>query len=227
MDSRAQRYRVAIFGGGRVGTAMSLEMPEVPVVRRGQDLECDVALICWPAQGIADFAKTHPLASRARKVALCNGCWAVEDGADEHGCCYVRAVNVGDRSQEGRNGWRVESPWIARILRELGLGVICSRRDHSQHLWGKALYILPLALACSELHVTAKEAIKTKSWQEWFDVVLECGRTATNSDLDAQIARARFLCLRSLVGWTPSPSREEIAYFLDHLSLSLQYGAAQ
>src|SRR5262245_157309 len=101
------RIEVAIFGGGRVGTAMAAEMPGVPVVRRDQDCECDVACICWPAHTLCKFAETHPLGVCGIKVAFCNGVWAVEDGADDAGICYVRASVLGDRAATGRKAWRV------------------------------------------------------------------------------------------------------------------------
>lgn len=214
-----RKVRVAIFGGGRVGTAMAAEMPGVPVVRRGEDLECDVACVCWPAHALAEWRAAHPraAASGAVVVAFCNGAWAEEEGMHA-GVCYVRAVNLGDRAAPGRKGWRVGRPDVADALRGAGLGVTCSRGDHRAHVWGKALYIVPLAVAYAETGLDAKEAGGTPEWSEWFDFVCEeaeaeIGAAATES----QAARARWLVDRSPRGWRPSSSPEEVAYFRSKL----------
>jgi hypothetical protein len=206
--------KIAIFGGGRVGTAMSLEMPGVPIVHTTQvGFACDLACVCWPAHAMKDF-KTKFDAKHI--VSFCNGVWAREDGADEHGCCYVRAVKRGDRSPPGRKGWRVGSPRTADLLRSAGLGVVLSRSpiDHEAYVWGKSLYILPLAFACSELDVPAKQACHTEVWKHWFAffrnlVIKNIGEEAATT----QSRRASWLAERSPKGWRPSSSPEELKYF--------------
>lgn len=211
--------RVAIFGGGRVGTAMALEMPGVPVVRRGQDAGLgpgDVACVCWPAQAVAGFAASHPRAATARRVAFCNGVWAVGDGMDEHGCCYVRAVHLGDRAKPGRNGWRVASAGVAAVLRGAGLGVThSSRSDHAGHLWGKALYLLPVALACADLGGLTGRAVTDKvEYAEWYDAVRSAAVVAIGeAAVVRQEPHVRHLVGRTPRGWAPSPLPEELAYF--------------
>lgn len=219
MGSGEVKTKLAIFGAGRVGTAMSLEMPGVPLVRRGEDVECELALICWPAQAVASFDEAHPSASNAHKVAFCNGVWACDDGADEQGCCYVRAVNVGDHAAPGYKGWRVSEAATAAALREAGLSVIRSVKDHNTFLWGKAIYIIPLALACDELDVSAREASNTELWVEWFNAVLSLAIDEVGCELiGPQIKRAQYLVDRAPKGWRPSSSKEEIAYFRGKLS---------
>lgn len=207
--------RVAIFGGGRVGTAMAAEMPGAPVLRGGQDCECDVACICWPAQAILSFNMLHPKASGATKVAFCNGVWAEEDGADHAGICYVRAVHLGDLAKPGRKGWRVGSGPVANALRAAGLGVVCSRGDHLAELWGKALYLLPLALACAEHGgLTGRTVTDKEEYAEWYDVVRRRAVAAIGEDLVAsREPRVKFLISRTPRGWCPSPSSEELEYF--------------
>lgn len=205
--------RVAIFGGGRVGTAMSLEMPGTPVVRRGADVECDVACVCWPAHVVKDFSGVHPLAAASTKVAFCNGVWAVEDGADQHGCCYVRAEKLGDRAKADSKSWRVGDAAVAEILRSTGLGVVSSR-DHRPHLWGKALYLLPLALACRELMRPAKDVLSNRVWRDWYNIVLgDAQREVGALAMDAQVHRVGYLLGRLPKDWTPSPSAAELDYF--------------
>lgn len=215
------KHRVAIFGGGRVGTAMSLEMPGVPVVGRGYDCRCDVACLCWPAQAVREFASSCPLAaSTAHVVAFCNGAWAVEDGADEHGCCYVRAVNRGDRAAPGRKGWRVGSHYAALVLAEAGLLVTRSRSpdDHSAQVWSKCLYIVPLALASADTGEVAKVAARTSEYSEWYDVVRAAAVAAVGEEEVARHEpRVRFLVERSPKEWRPSSSPEELAYLRERL----------
>ncbi len=208
------RHRVAIFGGGRVGTAMSLEMPGVPIIRRGQDCACDIAVICWPAQAIKDFAVVCPQAAAGYTVAFCNGVWAEEDGVNEQGCCYVRATNIGDRAAPGRKGWRVSSQRAAGPLRTAGLNIVISQKDHRAQLWGKALYIIPLAVTCQELNVPAREALDSILWQEWFDFVQDEAEEELGEEvMAAPRKRALWLCERLPKGWRPSSSVEEIDYF--------------
>ena len=149
----------------------------------------------------------------AHKVAFCNGVWAEYEGMDEHGCCYVRVAVRGDRAPSNYKGWRVSRGETAEVLRAAGLGVVCSRDDHIKYLWGKALYILPLAIVCNDLDLSAREAVRRPEWAEWFTAVLERGRAAIGSDIDSQIGRAHFLCDRLPVGWRPSSSVEEVEYF--------------
>lgn len=213
------RHKVVIFGGGRVGTAMAAEMPGVPVVRRGQDRACDVAAICWPAQAVRDFAAVHPLGAEGTTVAFCNGVWAEEDGAVHAGICYVRAVHLGDAAKPGRKGWRVGHGPTADALRAAGLAVVCSRGDHTAELWGKALYLLPLALACADLGgLTGRAVTDKEEYAEWYEVVRD---RAVEAIGEAAVARreerVRFLISRTPRGWSPSPSDEELAYFRERL----------
>ena len=194
---------------------MAAEMPGVPVVRRGQDCVCDVAAVCWPAQAIRDFAAAHPLGARGTKVAFCNGVWAAEEGADHVGICYVRAVHLGDMATPGRKGWRVGSGPVADVLRAAGLGVVCSRGDHLGELWGKALYLLPLALACAERGgLTGRTVTDTEEYAEWYGVVRCRAVVAIGEEAVARREdRVKFLIGRTPRGWSPSPSEEELAYF--------------
>lgn len=213
------KHRIAIFGGGRVGTAMSLEMPSVPIVRRGYDCRCDIACVCWPAQAMKDFSATHPQGSNGTVIAFCNGAWAKEDGAQHAGICYVRAANRGDRAPAGRKAWRVGCPACAAELRASGLGVVLSRRDHEGYVWEKALYILPLALACEDTAgMTAREVVHTLTYMEWYNVI----RNVAVKDIGEEIverheARVKFLTMRSPAKWRPSSSPEELAYFRERL----------
>lgn len=210
--------KVAVFGAGKVGVAMSLEMPGVQLVSRGDDVACDYACICWPAHALRDFAATHPRAARAYKIAFCNGVWARQDGADEQGCCYVRLRNKGDRAAPGGKGWRVRNPNAAHALNGKGLDVVCSRQDHPAHVWGKALYILPLAIACSELDVGAKEAEESELWAEWFNTIRTLAVAQVGEEaMKTKVARVRYLLERSPRYWRPSSSPEEIAYFKERL----------
>ena len=207
--------RIAIFGSGRVGTAMAAEMPGVPVIRRGEDYACDIACVCWPAQAIQDFVRVHPIAVLATKVTFCNGVWATEEGADHAGICYVRAVHRGDVSDPRRKAWRVGDGPVAAALKASGLGVVCSRVDHLGELWGKALYLLPLALACADLGgLTGRAVTDKEEYAEWYDVV-RC--RAVEAIGEAAVARreprVRYLLERTPRGWSPSPSAEELAYF--------------
>lgn len=212
------QQRVVIFGGGRVGQAMAAEMPRALLIRRGQDAECDVACVCWPAQAIRDFAAAHPRGAAARHVvAFCNGAWAVADGAGHAGICYVRASHAGDRAAPGRKAWTVGEPAVAAALRAAGLGVTCSysKVGHEAKVWGKALYLLPLCLACADLEGTGVRLVTASPvYAEWYDVVRCAAVDAIGEQLVAgQEARVRYLVERTPRGWFPSPSREEIEYF--------------
>ncbi len=214
------RVSVAIFGGGRVGTAMSLEMPGVPVVRRGEDLACEVACICWPAHAIWHFAATHPLAARsATKVAFCNGAWATEAGADDAGICYVRATGSREvGAGPDRKSWRTGSRYAAVRLQEAGLGVVCSREDHLAHVWCKCLFLLPLALACADTGQPARVAARTEWYAEWYAIVRATAVAAIGEERVARKEpRAKFLVDRCPKGWRPSPSPEELEYFRERL----------
>lgn len=221
-SSQVSKCKLAIFGGGRVGTAMSLEMPGVPVVRRGEDCECEVAVICWPAHAVGGFSAAHPAAAGSHKVAFSNGVWAVGDGADEQGCCYVRAIHLGDRAKPGRNGWRVGVKSTASALRGAGLGVTLSRgNEHRRFVWEKCLYLVPLALAVRDTPDYAgvgRLVTESSLYAEWYDAV----RSVAVADIgEAAVSRCeprvRFLLSRTPHGWTPSPSPEELAYFEDRL----------
>lgn len=193
---------------------MAAEMPGVPVVRRGEDADCDLALVCWPAQAIRSFPCTHPRGARARRVAFCNGAWARAEGADEHGCCYVRAVAVGDRAVPGYRGWRVADAATAGALRAAGLGVVRSTKHHEAHLWGKALYVLPLALACADTDLDGRAVQGTAEWAEWMDAVRGAAEGAVGAGvLVPQLRRVAHLLGRTPRGWRPSSSPEELAYF--------------
>lgn len=208
------RVRVAIFGGGRVGTAMAAEMPSVPVVGRGGDAACDYACVCWPAHALAGFAAAHPRAASARRVAWCNGAWARDEGADDAGICYVRALRRGDRAAPGRKGWRVGSAATAAALRRAGLGVVLTRGGHEAQVWGKTLYLLPLAFACEARGEAARCVIDKEDYAVWYDVVRTAAVEAIGeAAVAAQEPRVRHLCLRTPRGWYPSPSAEELAYF--------------
>ena len=226
MDRRAPRNRIAIFGAGKVGTAMSLEMPTVPLVRRGEDCFCDIACICWPAHALRDFAASHPLACTAEttRVAFSNGAWAREDTndlMDHQGICYVRVNEVGEGAREGYRGWRVGIARVSKELHQAGLGVVCSRSDHNAHLWGKCLYILPLAMACDATGLDAKRAGNTPEWSEWYDVVKQKAIKAIGEKATiTQEKRALYLITRSPKGWKPSPSAEELEYFKEKLCAS-------
>lgn len=220
------RARVAIFGGGRVGCAMAAEMPDAPVVHRGEDAACDVACICWPAHAIRGFAAAHPRGAAANvTVAFCNGCWAREDGADHAGICYVRAVHRGDRARLGQKGWRVGHAGAATILRSEGLGVTLSSGAHEAFLWEKALYLLPLALTVDdlsrdgELTGGARMVVDTDTYAEWYDMVRRAAvRAIGEIATAAREARVHHLVSRTPRGWLPSPSPEELAYFRERLS---------
>lgn len=207
------KVRVAIFGAGRVGTAMSAEMPGVPVVRRGGDMACDVACVAWPAHAVAGFREACPLAAAGRVVAFCNGAWAVADGADHAGICYVHAVELGDKATRDKS-WRVGNEHIARSLTAAGLGVTCSREGHERFIWGKCLYLIPLVLACADTGMGTREAIQTAEHMEWYDVV-RCAAVEAIGEREVQRteARVKFLWKRSparaLLAWLP----EEVEYF--------------
>jgi hypothetical protein len=224
MDRGAPRHRVAIFGGGRVGVAMQLEMTEVvPVIGRESDCACDVACICWPAHAIRGFAATHPLGAQGVKVAFCNGAWAVEDGADHAGICYVRATVRGEWNSNDRKAWRVGRSDVADALSGAGLGVICTsgRGDHQHYVWSKCLYILPLALACEDVRCDARDVVVTDAYAEWYDIVRWAAVKAIGEEAVAgQEARVRFLTERSPRGWLPSPSHEELDYFKERLCVA-------
>lgn len=213
MDCSAQGHgvRVAIFGAGRVGTAMSLEMPGVPVVKRGEDLECDVACICWPAQAVAEFADSCPLAAKAHKVAFCNGVWGVEDGADSSGICYVHALELGDRAKPDKKSWRVEIDPIATVLTACGLGVT-KTNNFDRELWTKNLFLIPLAVAALEMGLPTKKAAETVEHKKWYDVVKSLAVQALGEEEAAKCEpRVKFLLSRV-------PSRqlirtEEAIYF--------------
>jgi len=218
------RRRIAIFGGGRVGTAMSLEVPGVPLVRRGEDCECDVACVCWPAHAIRDFAATHPLAAATAfaRVSFCAGVWAVADGASEHGCCYVRAVHRGDRAGLGKRCWRVGNRRIADILRVAGLGVVCGGvAAQRRYLWEKCMYHVPLALAVRDApdYVGVGRLVtKGMVYAEWYDVfrdaaVADIGSTAV-SGFEPRILD---LLSRTPRGWEPAPSPEELRYIEERI----------
>lgn len=197
---------------------MAAEMPGVPVVRRGGDMACDIACICWPAHAIGGFAAMHPMAAGAIKVSFCNGVWAVADGADHAGICYVRACNKGDHAKPGYKGWRVGRADVAAVLRSKGLGVVLSRGGHGGFLWGKALYLLPLALACTDRGTDAKMVVNTVEYAEWYDVVRRAAVTAVGETVVTQHEpRVRYLCERTPRGWHPSPTAEELAYFRGRL----------
>lgn len=219
MDSCTQEYSVsnvviAIFGSGREGTAMSLEMPTVPVIKRGEDFACDVALICWPAHAIKEFDRTHPLAAKATKISFCNGPWGERDGADHAGICYVHAVDLGTKTKPSKKSWRVGRKDLAAVLTQAGLGVVCSNADHYKHIWGKSLFLIPIVLACADTGLSTKQAIGSVEHAEWYDVV----RQAAVADIgEKSVAssepRVKFLLERSparqLLSWLP----DEISYF--------------
>lgn len=196
---------------------MSMEMPGVPLMKRGQDCECDVALICWPAHAIMSFEAAHPLAASAIKVAFCNGAWAIEDGADRAGICYVRVSVLGERSPPGRKSWRVGDKEVWERLRDAGLGVILSRNDHREHVWAKALYVLPLALSCSDLRVPAREVLRTSTYKKWYEIVYRAAERDAGG-IHTHVARVQYLCQRLPAQWYPSPSAEELEYFRDKLA---------
>lgn len=213
--------KVAVFGGGRVGTAMAAEMPGVPVVRRGQDLACEVACICWPAQAVVNFAAEHPLGAKAIKVSFCNGVWATRDGADHQGICYVRAVHLGDVAKLGRKAWRVKRTDVADALVKAGLRVTKSKTDHDGHLWSKALYLLPMALACADVDEykgSGRLVTTTQVYAEWYDVVRQAAVKAIGeAAISHHEPRVKHLVSRTPRGWVPSPSPEELQYFRDKL----------
>ncbi len=207
--------RVAIFGGGRVGTAMAAEMPNSPVIHRGQDIACEIACICWPAHALKDFCATHPIGARSMKVAFCNGAWAVSEGADHAGICYVRATSIGDKSTRPKS-WRVGRKDIADALSAAGLSVVCSHDNHDAHLWGKCLYLLPLALACNT--ITARAALKTPEYYEWYNLVRDASVAKIGESATArQEPRVKYLLDRLPRDWRPSPSPQEVDYFREKL----------
>lgn len=221
MDSGTSRHRIAIFGSGRVGTAMSLEMPGVPVIRRGEDCSCDIACVCWPAQAVKDFTTTHPVGANSIKVTFCNGVWAERDGANHAGICYVRAVNVGDRAPMKGKRWRVGHKDVASALSTAGLGVICSRLNHRNYLWGKALYILPLAFACMGSSITAKEAINTEEYALWYSTIRDAALAVIGeASILTQEPHVRFLIDRLPRWWRPSSSEDELNYFMRKLCVA-------
>lgn len=212
------REKLAIFGTGRVATAMVLEMQRAGhnprVVKRGEDCDCDLAIICWPAQEIKNFWAECPRGTEATKVSFCNGVWSRDDGADQRGICYVRAAKLGDVARPGDKCWRVGGKDVARVLSEHGLGVIHSKMDHESMLWQKALYLLPLALACADEGKTAKEVVDTESYRDWYQMVrgaaiLDIGRVR----IEKEVPRVKYLVERTPKDWTPSPSEAELEYF--------------
>ena len=217
MDSSPPRHSVAIFGAGRVGHALSLEMPGVPIIRRGDDprIIVDLALIAWPAQAIREFAMHHPVAAkRARKVAFSNGAWACEDGADEVGICTARLLSIGDQAPTNRKCWRVGDPRTARTLSFLGLNVACSRADHLGYVWEKTLYIVPLALACEVADCDARRAPSTTEYAIYYHEVRKQAVGVIGEDaVKHRERRVSFLIERSPRGWRPSSSRDELDYF--------------
>lgn len=221
-----ERHRIAIFGGGKVGTAMSLEMGHnVPVIHRGEDCLCDIACICWPAHAIKDFTVAHPLAAQGYKVAFCNGAWAEEDSADHAGICYVRASNLGDRAESGRKTWAVGFEELATILTSHGLGVVHSRSRHIEKVWGKALYLIPLALTIADLEregttLSTKEVVETEQYVEWYCIVREEAEEVVGEEgIASQEARVRFLIEHTPRNWRPLLSVEELAYFRAKLTI--------
>lgn len=200
---------------------MSVEMPGVPIVGRGDDCACDVACVCWPAQEIRGFKVAHPLASSGHVIAFCNGVWACEDGASEHGCCYIRAVHKGDHAAPGCKAWRVASKKTTEVLRSVGLGVACSSTilGHRRQLWGKCLYLLPLALAVADCGgLTGRTVTNRIEYAEWYGIVRHAAvATCGESEVSRMEPRVKFLISRTPRGWIPSPSPEELQYFRERL----------
>ncbi len=197
---------------------MSMEMgDQVPVVRRGQDVECEVACICWPAHAISGFSAAHPLASKATKVAFCNGVWGVQDGADCAGVCYVHAVERGMRSLDGVRSWEVGKKDVAEKLIKAGLGVLCNPASFKAHVWTKSLFLLPVVIACAYTGQQTREVIGSAEHRKWYDIV----RHLAASDIGDEAVSKLEPRVKFLLGRAPARallhSREEVIYFRDKL----------
>jgi hypothetical protein len=171
------------------------------------------ALVCWPAHAAEQFPAE--LAAGAEVTTFCNGAW-VPEAVGVQGCAYVRAKPGGEH---GPAQWRVSSPELGAAMRSLGARVIVSPAPRA-YAWGKALYLLPLALACDDAAVSAREVYGTVGFEDYFSLVFAAAREELGWIAAGRlVSRARFLAQRSPRGWRPSPSAEELAYFRRRLKI--------
>lgn len=218
VDRPAEADGLVIIGRGAVGRALLAECGGCPqLVGRGMHIDqpVDHAIVTWPAQECEDrviLEKYYPELKGIPVTTLCNGVW-VPPSFGAQGIAYVRAGGGGYRKPAS---WRVACPALAARLRACGADVTATKPGgHRAYLWGKALYLIPLALACSEPPVrTAREVGGTPRWKKYYDRVLEMAAAELGmSMMGAQVKRVAYLIERSPVGWDPSPSPEERDYF--------------
>jgi hypothetical protein len=221
MGRRTSGHGIAIFGNGAVGRALQDSfVPHVKIVSRGEYAGGVAhALVCWPAHALTIKTKLlslHPeLADAETVTTFCNGVW-VPLAIASQGIAYVRA----NRHTHGPAKWRVPNKEVGRIMRDLGAAVTVSRpANHIDYLWGKALFLLPLALACEDKKITAKQAYGRPEWQTYFDAVQAAARNAGCKIPQPQVERALWLCERSPKNWVPSPSEDEIRFFRKRLAV--------
>lgn len=210
MDRSSSGYRVAVYGKGELGTLLA-EVLGIPCYSRGdkERQTPSLALICWPAHAMVELISTFPELKKTRTVSFCNGVWGGEV-ADEEGIAYVRAG-----AGRGQGSWRVEEKSTAGVLKSLGLNVACSR-DHRPYVWGKALYLIPLAFACHKYNLSARDAVETSEWRKWLRRIHDLGIKEVGKEaMKPQFNRATWLVKRSPKGWKPSSSKEELDFFSD------------
>lgn len=213
MDSGSQRYRIVVYGRGAVGLALGRILGGIPVLSRTKRLSADYSLVCWPANAI----DTDGVEFNDTKVTtFCNGTW-VPKNIGSMGCAYIRATTSG---YTGSPKWRVEDQELAAVMRSLGAQVTATKGDHREYVWGKAMYLLPLALACQDTKNTAKEVAESVEWCEYYDIVKEAARKEVGLAVNSQEKRVMWLLSRLPRRWSPSPSKDELAYFRNKLGIS-------
>lgn len=219
MGSSEQGNGIIIYGGGALGLTLRDCLGRAPFVRQraGPALlpyAPRFALVCWPAQAAEEFPPE--LAGGAEVTTFCNGAW-VPAAVGAQGCAYVRAKPGGEH---GPATWRVSDPELGAAMRDLGASVIVSHTDPRAHAWGKALYILPLALACEDAGEPAREVYGTAAFENYFGLVFAAAREELGWIAAGRLVpRARYLAQRSPRGWFPSPSADELAYFRRRLKI--------
>ncbi len=222
MDRSPQGYRVAIFGAGAIGQALHNELGKtVPLVRRGQSVPAGVncALICWPAHALSGFDSAFSV--RGLRVTFCNGVW-VPPGFVQ-GIAYLRARLLDGALVTNAPKWRVPCKSLAKWLRQRGAFVTASKNalTHKCALWGKALYLLPLAHACQLSGRPARESVGNADWTECYELLLKLAvRDVGEAGMGPQLDRVRYLNARLPSEWVPSPSADELDLFRGKIGLS-------
>lgn len=191
-------------------------------------MACDVAIIAWPAHAIRDFDAYHPIAAEGIKLAFCNGPWAVHEGADVQGICYARLRKIGDRVLKHRRFWRVPRKHpndridVPTLLIRAGLGVVVSNFNHVEYIWERALYTIPLSLACYDENLPPREAAQREIYGYYYSAM----RDAMVVALGEPATVAREAHVAELVGktpnnWRPISNEHELIYFRDMLGCPL------